>query len=248
MAYPLRDRVALIAALAAPLLVALVLVPFRTGLPGTNLALILVVVVVAVSALGNRAAGVLAALSSAVWFDFFLARPFERFTVTDPNDITTAVLLLAVGLAVSLLAVRARRLRVLTVVDSGLLARIHDTAALARSTGSPDAVVDQVSRHLVEILRLRGCRFEYGTLLGHPARLLQDGTVAVDGRPWELERLGWPDGETEIRVSGHGRYLGRFMLRPSPGLIPTRQVRQVAVTLADDAGTALDTVGPVLDR
>ncbi|MFB7269088.1 DUF4118 domain-containing protein [Streptomyces sp. NPDC056244] len=248
MTYPLRDRIALATALAAPLLVTALLVPFRTDLASTNLALILVVAVVAVSALGNRVAGAVAALSSAVWFDFFLTRPFERFTINDSNDIGTAVLLLAVGLAVSQLAARARKLRVLTVVDAGLLARIHDTAVLAQSTGSPDAVVDRVSRHLVEILRLRGCRFEYGTLLGHPARLLQDGTVAVDGRPWDLEARGWPAGETEIRVSGHGRYLGRFMLRPSPGLVPTRQVRQVAVTLAEDAGAALNTMGPALDR
>ncbi|MFJ1749321.1 DUF4118 domain-containing protein [Streptomyces sp. NPDC088116] len=247
MGYPLRDRVALGAALAAPLVVALLLVPFRAGLASTNLALILVVVVVAVAAIGNRVAGALAALSSAVWFDFFLARPFERFAITDPNDIATAVLLLAVGLAVSQLAARARRLHVVTMLDAGLLARIHDTAALAQSAGSPDAVVDQVSRHLVEILWLRGCRFEYGSLLGHPARLEQDGSVVLDRKPWDLEELGWPHGEIELRAAHNGRYVGRFMLRPTPGLVPSRQVRMVAVTLADDAGAALDTAGPVLD-
>lgn len=247
MGYPLRDRIALAVALVAPLVVALLLVPFRTSLASTNLALILVVVVVAVAAIGNRVAGVLAALSSAVWFDFFLTRPFERFAITDPNDIGTAVLLLAVGLAVSQLAARARRLHVVTMLDAGLLARIHDTAKLAQSTGSPDAVVDQVSRHLVEILGLRGCRFEYGSLLGHPARLEQDGSVVLDRKPWDLEELGWPQGEIELRAANNGRYVGRFMLRPTPGLVPSRQVRVVAVTLADDAGAALDTAGPVLD-
>ncbi|MFJ2214088.1 DUF4118 domain-containing protein [Streptomyces sp. NPDC101062] len=244
----LRDRVALGAALLAPLATAGVLVPFRTGVASTNLALILVVVVVAVAALGNRVAGALAALSAAVWFDFFLARPFERFTVTSTRDLTTALLLLAVGLAVSQLAARARRLRVMTVVDAGLLARIHDTARLARTTGSSAAVVDQVGRHLVDILRLESCRFEYGSLLGHPARLEQDGTVVVDREPWDLEGRGWPAGEIELRAAAGGHYQGRFMLRPTPGIVPTRQIRQVAVTLADDVGAALEGAAPVLDR
>lgn len=55
--YSLRDRLALVAGLVGPFLVALVLVPFRTDLSRTNAALILVVVVVAVAALGSRTAG-----------------------------------------------------------------------------------------------------------------------------------------------------------------------------------------------
>ncbi|MDX3854524.1 DUF4118 domain-containing protein [Streptomyces sp. AK02-01A] len=247
MRYALRDRIALGLSLVAPLVVALILVPFRTGLASTNLALILVVVVVAVSAMGNRLAGAVAALSSAVWFDFFLARPFQRFTINDTNDIVTAVLLLAVGLIVSQLAARARRLRVTTVIDAGLLARVHDTARLVQAAGSPDVVVGQVRGQLIDILGLRGCRFEYGSLLGHPARLEQDGTVVVDRKPWDLERLGWPRGEIELRAAGNGHYRGRYMLRPSPDVVPSRQARLVAVTLADDTGAALDTAGPVPD-
>ncbi|MEU6379232.1 hypothetical protein [Streptomyces sp. NPDC046909] len=53
----LRDRIALAAALIAPLMVALALVPFRPHISSANLALVLVVVVVAVAALGNRTAG-----------------------------------------------------------------------------------------------------------------------------------------------------------------------------------------------
>ncbi|MEW1720373.1 DUF4118 domain-containing protein [Streptomyces sp. NPDC093109] len=243
-----RDRAALVVAPLAPLAVALLLVPLRTGLAGADAALVLVLAVVAVAALGNRVAGALAGLAAALWYDLFLTRPYGRLTITGSHDLVTAVLLLVVGLAVSQLAARARRLRVMTVVDAGLLARIHDTARLARSPGGPDAVVDRVGRHLVEILRLSGCRFEYGTLLGHPARLEQDGTVVVDHRTWDLERLGWPPGEIELRAASNGHYLGRFMLRPTPGVVPSRQARQVAVTLADDTGAALDTAGPALDR
>jgi hypothetical protein len=236
-AWPLRDRLALTAGLAAPFLVALTLVPFRTGLSHTNAALILVVVVVAVAALGSRTAGALAALSAAAWFDFFLTRPYETFDITASADVETAVLLLLVGVIVSQLAARARRLEVITVTDADHLSRIHRTAALAQSANSADTVVDHVRRELTDLLGLSACRFEYGTLIGRPPRLLKDGSVTGAS--------AWPQGEIELRAYGNGHYLGRFMLTPGPGPVPLLQARLVAVTLADQTGAALDTAGPV---
>ena len=63
--YRLHDPAALLAGLVAPFLLALALVPFRTELSATNEALIMVVVVVAVAALGTRAGGALAAQAGA---------------------------------------------------------------------------------------------------------------------------------------------------------------------------------------
>jgi K+-sensing histidine kinase KdpD len=77
-----RDRLAVLAGLVAPLVVAVILVPFRDGFPGTDAALVLIVVVVAVGAAGYQPAGVVAAVSAAAWFDFFLTVPYERFTIT----------------------------------------------------------------------------------------------------------------------------------------------------------------------
>ncbi|MFF4794139.1 DUF4118 domain-containing protein [Streptomyces sp. NPDC001276] len=242
--YALRDRIILAAALVGPLLVALILVPFRGSLASTNMALILVVVVVAVAVGGNRLAGALTALSAAVWFDFFLTRPYQSFTISKSDDVTTAVLLLAVGLAVSQLAARARRLQVITITDADYLARVHDTAQLSQSATSTDVVVDHIKRQLRELLQLRDCRFEYGSLLGHPPRLEQDGSVRVDRRQWDVDQRGWPEQEIELRATGGGRFQGRFMLKPTPGARPSLQARLVAVTLADQAGAALDTAGP----
>jgi hypothetical protein len=62
--YATRDRLALLAALAAPLALAAILVPFRAGFPNTDAALaMLLLVVVAVAANGYRLAGFLAAVS-----------------------------------------------------------------------------------------------------------------------------------------------------------------------------------------
>lgn len=242
--FRLRDRLALAAGLVVPFLVALALVPFRTGLSATNAALILVVAVVAVASLGTRAAGALAALSAAAWFDFFLTRPYQRFAINDRDDIETAVLLLIVGLVVSQLAVRARRLQAVVVTDTAHLSSLRGTARLAEDGGSPDAVVEYVRRELVGLLGLRGCRFEYGTLMGHLPRLEHGGGLWLRHGTRITEYARWPGGETELRVVGGGHYYGRFLLDPLPGRpLPSEEARLVAVALASQAGAALDTAG-----
>ncbi len=234
-----RDRAAVAAALAGPLAAAVILLPFRAAWSNTNVALLLVVVVVAVAAIGNNAAGALAAVGAAVWFDFFFTLPYYRFTIRSSSDVTTALLLLVVGVAVSQLASRARRLKVIAITDAGYLAQIHQTAVLAQSARSADVIVDHVRQELIGLLGLTACRFEYGTLLGHPPRLESDGSVVAGHVGWAVEQFGLPGPEVELRVFGNGQYQGRFMMHPSAGSRPSLQARLVAVTLADLAGRAL---------
>jgi Domain of unknown function (DUF4118) len=236
--YLTRDRIAILAAMAAPLAVAAVLLPFRASWSNTNVALLLVVVVVGVAAIGNRVAGGLAAVWAAVWFDFFFTLPYYRFTIRSSADVTTAVLLLLTGIAVSQLAARARRLKVIAVTDAVYLAQIHETASLAKSATVPDVVVNHVREQLIGLLGLEGARFEYGALLGHPPRLEPDGAVTVGRSRWDVELSGLPAEEVELRTFGNGQYYGRFMLKAKPGSKPPLQARLVAVTLADQAGRA----------
>ena len=236
-----RDRAAIAAGLVAPLAAAAVLLPFRASWSDTDVALVLVVVVVGVAAIGNRTAGALAAVSAAAWFDFFFTRPYERFAIASSADVKTAVLLLVVGLAVSQLAVRARRLQVIAITDAGYLAQIHDAAELTQSARAAETVVDHVTAQLIDLLDLKGCRFEYGSLLGHPPRLEPDGTVMAGDHRWDVERAGLPADEIELRTFGNGQFYGRFMLQPKQGSKPSLQARLVAVTLADQAGRAFGT-------
>jgi K+-sensing histidine kinase KdpD len=178
--YLTRDRVAVDAALTVPLAAAGILLPLRASWPNTNVALLLVVVVVAVAAIGNRVAGAVAAVGAAVWFDFFFTVPYYRFTIRSSADVTTFVLLLVVGVAVSQLAAYARALKVVTITDAGYLTQIHQTAVLAQTARFGEAVVEHVRLQLISLLGLRECRFEYGSLLGHPPRpSLQARLVAV---------------------------------------------------------------------
>jgi K+-sensing histidine kinase KdpD len=144
-----RDRTAVLAGLLVPVGMAAILLPWRASWSNTNVALLLVVVVVAVAAIGNRIAGALAAVSSFAWFDFFYTRPYERFTIHGSADITTAVLLLVVGLAVSQLAARARQLRVVAITDAGYLAQIREAASMATSADAAETVVDSVREQLI---------------------------------------------------------------------------------------------------
>src|SRR5580704_1474925 len=73
--YLTRDRAAIAAAVVVPLALAAILLPWRGSWPNTNVALLLVVAVVAVAAAGSRIAGALAAVSAAAWFDFFYTLP-----------------------------------------------------------------------------------------------------------------------------------------------------------------------------
>jgi len=199
---------------------------------------LLVVAVVAVAAIGNRAAGALAAAWAAVCFDFFFTLPYERLTISRSSDVVTFALLLVVGIAVSQLAARARTLKLVTISDAGYLARIHQAATLAQSAPSA-AVVDYVRDQLVSLLDLRDCRFEYGKLMGSPPRLESDGTIVTRHGRWDVDQFGLPAGETELRTFAGGRYFGRFMLTPNPGSGPSLQARLVAGTLAETAARSL---------
>lgn len=239
-----RDRLAILAALAAPLLITLILVPFRTSLPNTDAALVLVLVVVAVAAVGYRLAGVLAAVSAAAWFDFFLTRPYEQFTITRSADIETTVLILVIGVAVTEIAVWGRRQHVTASRRAGYLEGINAAAEAVAVGGSPSALIDQVGAQLTRLLSLRSCRFEYGVAgLGRPARLRHDGRLVPVGAHGDVERDGLP-ADTELLVENHGILQGRFLMSPQPGSRPTLEQRLVAVAFADQVGAALGSSQP----
>jgi len=235
-----RDRLAVIAALVAPLALTAILVPFRTSFPNTDAALALVLVVVAVATNGYRLAGYLAALSAAVWFDFFLTRPFETFNITRRADIETTVLLLVIGVVVTELAVWARREHAAASRRAGYLDGINAAAHAVAAGGSPSELIEQVSGRLTELLSLRTCTFQYGRAgLGRPARLRHDGRVVADHRTWDAAEALPADTDIELLVETGGVLQGRFLMRARPGAHPTPEQRLVAIAFADQVGAAL---------
>jgi K+-sensing histidine kinase KdpD len=240
-----RDWLALMAALGLPLLFTAVLVPFRTNFPNTDAALALMLAVVGVAASGYRLAGVLAAVSAAVWFDFFLTRPYEHFTITRTADIETTVLILVVGVAVTELAVWARRQHLASTRRAGYLEGINAAAEAVAAGTSPPELIDQVCERLTHLLSLRSCSFQYGVAgLGRPARLQHDGRITVAERPWNTERDGLP-ADTELLAEAGGILQGRFLLQAQPGSRPSLEARLVAIALADQIGAGLAAGHPI---
>jgi K+-sensing histidine kinase KdpD len=237
-----RPAVLLIAAVV-PLVVCVAVVPFRDSLANTNVALGLVLVVVAAASTGIRPAGVIAALSSAVWFDFFLAQPYHRFAITDRADIETTILLILVGAAVTEVALWGRRQQARASRSDGYLAGVLSTVGtVSGGTMAASVLIEQVSQQLVEILSVDACRFTPGN---QPApdlpRLHHDGTVTRAGHSIDVRRNGLPtDSEIEVLAQSGGTVRGRFLITAATRITrPSLEQRRVAVALADQVGAAL---------
>ncbi len=234
-----RDQIAFVAAIVLPLGVAAALVPFRASFANTASALVLVAVIVAVAALGNRLSGFVATVSATVWFDYFLTQPYGRLAITHRPDIETAVSLFVVGFIVTELAARNRHHHATAAEEADFVGLMHDVTELATSGASSRQVVARVQDELVDLLRLRACRYEAGPPDRPALRLEHDGEVFLGGRPWGVHRMGLPGPEIELLVQNQGRTLGRFVLTPTPGSPVSRERRVVAVAVADQVGASL---------
>jgi len=235
-----RTRVATAVALLAPPAASAALLLIRNRIDNTNIALVLVVVVVAVSTLGRRTAGLLAAVSSAAWFDFFHTRPFYSFAIKSHDDVVTAGLLLAVGIIVSELAIRGRRHRATAVSHGYDISRIHGVAELVADGERSDFIVMAVASELRDLLTLGDVRFERTPFDDDKPMptLDRSGNVYIGNIEWGADSMGLPT-TVALGVDGNGRQWGRFILLPTPGLPVPFERRVVAVALADQAGAAL---------
>jgi hypothetical protein len=246
-----RTSVLFAAALVAPLAVCAILAALRDVVPNDDAALVLVLVVVAVAAAGHRPSAVVAALSSAVWFDFFLTRPYNSFTINSRDDVETAVLLVLVGLAVTEIALWGRRQQDRASRRHGYLDGVVSAAHMAAEGETPpSAVVTFVADQITHVLGVDQCVFKPGTSSAHP-RINRDGSVTRGGNPIDVDRSGLPTHDvTDILVESHGRPLGHFELVSASHVVwPTVEQRRVAVGLAEQAGAALAAdVGPASRR
>jgi K+-sensing histidine kinase KdpD len=239
-----RHRSAVITAAAlVPLAVSGVLALFRDSLAPTTSVLVLVLVVVAAAATGDRTAGVVAALSSGAWFDFFLTKPYSRFAINESADLQATVLLVLVGLGVTELALWGRRQQARASRSAGYLAGVIGTSVLvAGQQTSPEELTRHVARQIVELLGIDTCRFVPGTGPGPRTAVLgQNGQVARRGHPVDVARDGFPTEEEVALPVVHGGVVhGSFVLTSGSQIArPTGEQLRVAVLLAGQVGAAL---------
>jgi K+-sensing histidine kinase KdpD len=234
---PARRTLRLVgAALAAPMAVALALVPFH--LDGTNAALVLVVAVVAVASQGSRAAAIVAALSADAGFNLFHTVPHRSLRIDASSDLETAVLLLLVGIAVGELALRTRRAEAHARRDARDLQRLHGLGRLIADGEDVDYVLMATATELAYQLELVDCAFEPDHADEQPLPLVErDGTVRWGPTIWDTGRWGLPAEGAAIAVWARGRRHGRFVLRGpvGAGMDPERLARAYALVEAASA-------------
>ena len=98
-----RGPVWLAALLLGPAVAGL-LTPDRGSRDGTHVALVLVLVVAAVASAGRPPAGLVAAVTTGLAYDFFWTAPYDSLRVLRATDVETVVLLVLVGAAVEQLS------------------------------------------------------------------------------------------------------------------------------------------------
>lgn len=225
--------------MVGPFVLALLLVPFRSNFADPAAALCFVAFITGVAILGDRRSGVLVSISSAVWFDFFLTKPYERLAISHRPDLETTICLVVVGLVVNELASASRRSSGRATKESDFISSVHKLAVMVSGASSLEQVMSSATTSLTHVLLLRDCLFERSPS-GHPyARILANGAVSHVGLAWPTKEIGLPGPKAEILAQWRGRNVGRFVLTPTPGEPVSLERRVVAVALASLAACAV---------
>jgi Domain of unknown function (DUF4118) len=223
-----------------PIAIAAAMVGVRGEMDTTNVALVLVLVVVGTAAFSGRGPAALSALVTAISYEFFFTKPFESLRISSADDVETTLILLAIGLAVGQLAVHARRTRSDARRGRDEITSMRRMAELVAAGASSKDLIDTAVTELTRLLSLLGCRFE-ATATGPTLPVLERS-----GRIESPYRRVGPDGElalpplgVRLPVVGDGHQVGSIVLEPDPDIGVTLEARVVAVALADQLGAAL---------
>ena len=231
----------LVASAAVPLAAAALLSLVRDNVSTATAVLVLVLVVVAASSTGVRLAGLVAALSSGVFFDLFLTQPYGTLAISNPDDVEALVLLLAVGVAVTELALWGRRQQARASRQQGYLDGVLSAAEkVAARNPDPADLIALVTAELTDLIGLDGCR--YAPVAPHLRVVVQpDGQVHSGERTIDVQRNGLPtEDEILLPIRSRGQTRGGFVLTTATRVRrPTPEQLRVAVLLADQVGSVL---------
>jgi Domain of unknown function (DUF4118) len=219
--------------------IAALMATVRSFFGTTNAALVLMIVVVAVAALGGRLAGIVTALAAVVSFDFFHTQPYLSMSIDSRDDIETTVLLLVAAALVGTIASAGRSARRREGSAKDEIRRIHRVAEAAATGVDAADVVAAAQDELRDLLTLHECRFEALPADTRLPRIGRNGAIegqtsmrygrGDDGRGgFELPADG-----VELPVLARGQHIGRFVLIPTPGVAVALEQRLVAVAIAD---------------
>ncbi len=230
-------------AVLAPLVTCAILAGFRDSVTTATAVLVLVLWVVAAAATGDRVAGIVAAVSGGVWFDFFLTEPYLRFTIHGSDDVEAAVLLVLISLAVTEIALWGHRQQAQASQREGYLEGVIGAArAVAEGDAPAPVVIDVVAHQITQVLGADDCRYLSGPVDDPRVAVLDhDGVLTRHGHPVDVERIGLPTDEyVAVPVGVGSRVIGHFLVSVTSHLsYPTQEQRRIAVLLAGQVAAAV---------
>jgi len=222
--------------LLAPLAVAAAWIPAREHYSNLDVALLLVLVVMAVGSFGSVPGAFVAAASAAWWFDFFDTKPYAQPTIARRPDLVTFIVLAVVGAIAGATSAAYARRRLRDGVENQDMARLRSVAELLATRSELVEVISAIAGEVRDSLGLSGCWFAAAGPGGKP--LEEVAEVPVVTRQGSC--LGGPAEEWKmlLPVWAQGDVLGHFVLEGS-GRPPAQDRLVFALALADQAGAAL---------
>jgi K+-sensing histidine kinase KdpD len=211
----------------------------RPELHENHVTLMLVLAVAVVSATGLRPAGVVAAVTTALAYDYFWTEPYYSFRILDSQDILTVLLLVLVGVAIEQLSWWAGRQRATAARRLDYLTALRH-AAEPISPEAHAATLEAISNSVSTVLDADGCRLVLDEPL--PATVLHDdGSMTRAGRVMDVDSDGLPTDDVIASPvplpNGHSGY---FAVTAATHVTrPRAEQRQVAGLLAHLAAGSL---------
>ena len=211
----------------------------RAQLHENHVTLVLVLIVACVSAAGLRPAGLVAALTTALAYDFFWTEPYYSFAIFNTDDILTVLLLVIVGAAIEQLSWWGGRQRAVAAQRLDYFTALRRAAAPIPAEASAPTL-DAMSNTVKTALDADSCQLVLDEPL--PATVLHgDGSITRSGRVIDVTRLGLPtDDVIAIPIPCSSRSAHFAVIAASHIARPPAEQRQVAALLAHLAADAVE--------
>jgi K+-sensing histidine kinase KdpD len=207
-----------VGAFVASLLIGLLVEPFRATIGLENVVILYLLVVVAAAGIGGRAAGMVAALSAALSYDYFLTTPYHTLVIDTLAQVVTVALLVAAGIVVSIGGRVRRRSAAVAEAHAKVIRLLHRVTETAAGGGAVDRVAAEGLHRLLDARRV-------SILRRSPDGFSVTVDVGDTQLPIDLEALTHLDREGRIPL-GHYRVLDGTMVLPREGVALDLVARQ----------------------
>ena len=215
------------------------LVPLRNLLGTTNVALAMVLLVVAAASVGGRLSGSFTAVTSSVVFNLFHTKPYFTLRVQSGKEVLSVALVLVVGLAVGELGVARERQSEVRRSHLRSIRALEEVGAIVSSGAPVTDVWPVVQEAMSTTLSAQSVYFEPDGPLSTCPVVERDGRLEHSQKRLIGDGFALPDVGAAVRVMANGRTLGQLVVKPKADVGVTREQRRAAVAIADQFAIAV---------